>query len=203
MRLPLALTAAIVTALAGVLAGQAPASAAQPKPLMVGAAEDAAKEGGALEAEAKMSLARLMGGRRRRLAERDPADRLRLSVRIEDRPAVRDDTRPVRGVRRVDPTTRAFGRLRDRRERAEPEPLLDAAVHEERPRRRRLVVPRAARPDLRRDQAGVTADDRDRRVARPSRQRQPGAPAAHAFAGPFISTYAFGSAAGRAGDGLA
>jgi hypothetical protein len=61
MRLPLAFTAAIVTALAGVLAGPAPASAAKPKPLMVGAAEDAAKEGGALTAEAKMSLARLAG----------------------------------------------------------------------------------------------------------------------------------------------
>ena len=36
-------------------------AAAQPKPLMVGAAEDAAKEGGALEADAKMSLARLAG----------------------------------------------------------------------------------------------------------------------------------------------
>ena len=43
------------------LAGPAPASAAKPKPLMVGAAEDAAKEGGALTAEAKMSLARLAG----------------------------------------------------------------------------------------------------------------------------------------------
>ena len=61
MRLPLAITAVMVTALAGVLAGPAPASGAKPKPLMVGAAEDAAKEGGALEAEAKMSLARLAG----------------------------------------------------------------------------------------------------------------------------------------------
>jgi hypothetical protein len=61
MRLPLALTAATFTALAGVLAGPAPASVARPKPLMVGAAEDAAKEGGALTADAKMSLARLAG----------------------------------------------------------------------------------------------------------------------------------------------
>ena len=45
MRLPLALTAATLTALAGVLAGPAAASPAmpRPKPLMVGAAEDAAK----------------------------------------------------------------------------------------------------------------------------------------------------------------
>jgi hypothetical protein len=63
MRLLLALTAATLTALAGVLAGPAVAAPAKtrPKPLMVGAAEDAAKEGGALEADAKMSLARLAG----------------------------------------------------------------------------------------------------------------------------------------------
>jgi len=51
----------MVIALAGVLAGPAVASPAKPKPVMVGAAEDAAKEGGALEADAKMTLARLAG----------------------------------------------------------------------------------------------------------------------------------------------
>src|SRR5262245_17481768 len=63
MRLLLALTAAMLTALSWLLAGPAPASAAtsKPKPVMVGAAEDGAKQGGALGAAARMELARLAG----------------------------------------------------------------------------------------------------------------------------------------------
>jgi hypothetical protein len=57
MRLALALIAAIVFA---ALAG-GPATAASGRPIMVGAAEDAAKQGDPVAADAKMSLARLAG----------------------------------------------------------------------------------------------------------------------------------------------
>ena len=115
----------------------------------------------------------LQNSRRRRRPARDPADRLRLPVRLEDRPAVRDHAGPVRLLRRVDPAARPVDPVRDRRQRAEPEPVLDAAVHAGRARRRRLVVPRPARPDLRRDQGGRAAHDRDRRLAGATRRRRP------------------------------
>jgi hypothetical protein len=58
MRSTLALTAALFVVLAAWPASAAPSA---PRRLMVGAAEDAAKDGGPLGADAKMSLARLAG----------------------------------------------------------------------------------------------------------------------------------------------
>jgi hypothetical protein len=61
MRQAPALIAVLLAALAGALPLPASAAPAKPKPLLVGAAEDAAKEGGAIGADAKMSLAALAG----------------------------------------------------------------------------------------------------------------------------------------------
>ena len=61
----------------------------------------------------------------------------------------------ARGVRRLRDradAAAAVGRRRDRRQRAEPEPVLAAAVQPRRHRRRRACVPGAARPLLRRAQ---------------------------------------------------
>ena len=62
MRRPPALIAVVLVALAGAApATPAPAAPAKPRALLVGAAEDAAKDGGAIGAYAKMSLAALAG----------------------------------------------------------------------------------------------------------------------------------------------
>jgi hypothetical protein len=60
MRLPIALIAVLLAALAGA-AARGSAAPTTPRPLLVGAAEDAAKDGGALGADARMSLASLAG----------------------------------------------------------------------------------------------------------------------------------------------
>ena len=65
MRLPPALIAVLFVALAGAgFAAPAQAAPAKPKALLVGAAEDAAREGGPLGADAKMSLASSPGSTR-------------------------------------------------------------------------------------------------------------------------------------------
>jgi hypothetical protein len=106
---------------------------------------------------------RLGGGAARRRAG-DPVD---LSARREDGAAVVAGARRVRAVRRID-RARVPGdhRLRDRK-RAEPQPLLDAAVRRQRRRPRRAVVRAAARDRLRRAQVGVAGCERDRRRALP------------------------------------
>jgi hypothetical protein len=55
------LIAVLLAAIAGALPAPAPAASFKPKALLVGAAEDAAMDGGAIEADAKMSLAALAG----------------------------------------------------------------------------------------------------------------------------------------------
>ena len=59
-----------------------------------------------------------------------------------------------------------------RRQRAEPEPVLDAAVRRRRPRPRGAVVRAAAREDLRRAQGGLAGHQRDRRRALAARAGQ-------------------------------
>jgi hypothetical protein len=61
MRQSPALIAVLLAALAGALPSPASAAPTKPKALLVGAAEDAAKDGGAIGADAKMSLAALAG----------------------------------------------------------------------------------------------------------------------------------------------
>jgi hypothetical protein len=61
MRQSPALIAVLLVALAGALPSTASAAPTKPKALLVGAAEDAAKDGGAIGADAKMSLAALAG----------------------------------------------------------------------------------------------------------------------------------------------
>jgi hypothetical protein len=61
MRSSPALIAVLLAALAGAAATPAPAAPTKPKALLVGAAEDAAKDGGAIAADAKMSIAGLAG----------------------------------------------------------------------------------------------------------------------------------------------
>jgi hypothetical protein len=61
MRSLLTLIAVLLAALAGNLPAAGQAAPTKPKPLIVGAAEDAAKDGGAIGADAKMSLAALAG----------------------------------------------------------------------------------------------------------------------------------------------
>src|SRR5262245_10229545 len=61
MRSSPALIAVLLAALAGALVTPAPEAPTKPKALLVGAAEDAAKAGGAIAADAKMSLAALAG----------------------------------------------------------------------------------------------------------------------------------------------
>jgi hypothetical protein len=62
MRLPPAFIVVLITALVGAApVASAPTAPAKPKRLSVGAAEDAAKAGGAIGADAKMSLASLAG----------------------------------------------------------------------------------------------------------------------------------------------
>ena len=61
MRQSPALIAVLFVALAGALPSTASAAPTKPKALLVGAAEDAAKDGGAIGADAKMSLAALAG----------------------------------------------------------------------------------------------------------------------------------------------
>src|SRR5262245_23134530 len=53
--------AILVVCLAACAVAPAQGSVTRPRPLLVGAAEDAAREGGPLGADAKMSLARLAG----------------------------------------------------------------------------------------------------------------------------------------------
>jgi hypothetical protein len=55
------LIAVLLAAIAGALPTPAPAASFKPKALLVGAAEDAAMDGGAIETDAKMSLAALAG----------------------------------------------------------------------------------------------------------------------------------------------
>jgi hypothetical protein len=55
------LIAVLLAAIAGALPAPAPAASFKPKALLVGAAEDGAMDGGAIEADAKMSLAALAG----------------------------------------------------------------------------------------------------------------------------------------------
>ena len=55
------LIAVLLAAIAGALPAPAPAASFKPKALLVGAAEDAAMDGGAIEVDAKMSLAALAG----------------------------------------------------------------------------------------------------------------------------------------------
>jgi hypothetical protein len=55
------LIAVLLAAIAGALPAPAPAASFKPKALLVGAAEDAAMDGGAIETDAKMSLAALAG----------------------------------------------------------------------------------------------------------------------------------------------
>ena len=194
----LALIAACLAALA--VGASAHAAGTRPQPLMVGAAEDAAREGGPLGADAKMSLASLagfdtiritsiwspgeleVGGTelslppdrgRRGAAPRDPRDRLGLPVRRTDGAGDGGGARAVRLLRGVDPAPRAGRAVPDRRQRAEPEPLLDATVHPGRRRRGRWVVSRPARADLRRDQGRRARRDGDRRLGLAARRRQP------------------------------
>jgi len=61
MRQAPALIAVLLAALAGALPPPTAAAPTRPKPLLVGAAEDAAKDGGAIGADVKMSLAALAG----------------------------------------------------------------------------------------------------------------------------------------------
>jgi hypothetical protein len=61
MRSSPALIAVVLAALAGGLAAPAPAAPTKPKALLVGAAEDAARDGGAIAADGKMSIAALAG----------------------------------------------------------------------------------------------------------------------------------------------
>ena len=61
MRPSLALIAVLLVAALPVATAQAAPAKPKPKPLLVGAAEDAAKDGGAIGADAKMSLAALAG----------------------------------------------------------------------------------------------------------------------------------------------
>ncbi len=61
MRHSPALIVVLLAALAGALPSPACPAPTRPKPLLVGAAEDAAKDGGAIAADAKMSLAALAG----------------------------------------------------------------------------------------------------------------------------------------------
>jgi hypothetical protein len=231
MRLPLALTAAIVTALAGVLAGPAPASATQPKPLMVGAAEDAAKEGGALEAEAKMSLARIAGFDTIRVTSIwHPGQKAIAGGELSTLQAVADaaSLNGIRLIVSVYPfgsktvpqyaTTRAqFAAY------AASIPLLVPSVGYvivgNEPNLNRFWMPQFTKNGL--DAAAssylgllaqiydaikqASPQTIDRRVARPSRQRQPGAPAAHAFASPVHPRHGRRLPAQRpeeAGDGL-
>ncbi len=77
---------------------------------------------------------------------------------------------------------RARDPRRDHRQRAEPEPLLDAAVRRERRRRRRARLPRAAVRGLRRGQAGRPRRDRLGRRARTAGDRPAGNGPRHALA---------------------
>jgi hypothetical protein len=61
MRQSSPLIAVLLAAIAGALPTPAPAASFKPKALLVGAAEDAAMDGGAIETDAKMSLAALAG----------------------------------------------------------------------------------------------------------------------------------------------
>src|SRR5438034_11778794 len=61
MRPSPALIAVLLAALVGALPSPASAALTKPKALVVGAAEDAAKDDGAIGADAKMSLAALAG----------------------------------------------------------------------------------------------------------------------------------------------
>ena len=75
-------------------------------------------------------------------------------------------------------------RLPDRRQRAQPEPVLDAAVHACRQAGLAAGLRLAARAHLRRGQEGLAARDRDRRRAGAARLRQREAAAPHALADP-------------------
>ena len=100
--------------------------------------------------------------------------RRRLQRRTARRRRSRAPTRALRGLRRLDrPRQPVDPRLR-RRQRAEHQPLLAAAVRARRQRRRGVRLRVAAREDLRRAQGRLAADRRDRRRGLAARQRQPG-----------------------------
>ena len=105
--------------------------------------------------------------------ERRAALRHRHASGIEDDPA---DRRGAGGVRLVRGDSRSRGAVhqgRDRRERAEPEPLLAPAVRARRLERVAGRVPRSARTRLRRAEGGVTRRHRVRRRRLAARRRQP------------------------------
>ena len=84
------------------------------------------------------------------------------------------DARGARAVRRLPDRPQAaaaLGQGRDRRQRAEHQPLLAAAVHAHRHRRRGACLPRPARALLRRDQGRRPGDTRLGRRARTTRDR--------------------------------
>ena len=99
-------------------------------------------------------------------------DRLDLSARPAHDAAQRARPRRVRGIRSVGRTARTRRQGLHRRQRAEPEPVLDAAVRRRRPRPRRAGVRAAAREDLRRAQVGLARHQRDRRRTLPARPGQ-------------------------------
>ena len=103
-------------------------------------------------------------------------------------PGSQDDTADPGGasaVRRLRDGARAAAavdRRRDHRQRAEPQPLLAAAVQPGRHRRRRARVPGAARAHLRRDQGRRPDSPRLGWRARTSRRRPAGHGPRHALA---------------------
>ena len=156
--------------------------------LLVGAVEDAAKSG---DPDAKMALAHRAGYRAIVLSAvwtpplRAPPPAELQALQGAAAAAVAAGIRPIAAVYSFSAVTPASPEARsqfaaytaalaqrdpgrpgrDRRQRAEPEPLLDAAVRGRRVERRSHRVPRASRGDLRCAQARFAGAQRDRRSA--------------------------------------
>ena len=191
--------AALLALVAALAVDRLPAAAGRaqtPDTFVVGAVEDAAKSG---PADAKMLLARQAGYRAIVLSavwtpplEAPPAAEL-AALENAVIAAATNGIRPIVAVysfSSVTPTTPearaqfaayaasiprlAAGRpRRDRRQRAEPEPVLAAAVRPRRVGRRGGLVPRAARGVLRRAQGRLPGHQRHRRLAVGARERRP------------------------------
>ena len=193
LRPALAFTVVLLAALAAV-----PAQAAPGRPILVGAAEDSAKQG-PLGADAKMSLARLAGFNTIRMTSVWwPGNRQVSGTELEGLQNAADAAR-LNGIRLIisvypngssitplTPTARAqfaayaasipqlVPYVRDVIVGNEPNlnrfwmPQFTATGRG----RRRVVVRRAPRPDLRPAEVGLAEDQRDRRDARPTRERQ-------------------------------
>ena len=111
---------------------------------------------------------------RRGAAARDPRDRLGLPIRRTTTPVTATARAQFAVVRGVDPAPGAGRAVPDRRQRAEPEPLLDAAVHDagggDAAASSYLGLLAQTYDAIKAVAPGVT---RDRRIALAARQRQP------------------------------